>query len=116
MASMFGLGNINASGQEAINNNMLPDIIKSTPFLIEMYQIPVAKSKNDTVLIPLCQYIEEQKSPWWNYIINCPNQCLQFIKRQLIKQDQSPTKESSVNNFSLTPQQENIINKIKGSS
>lgn len=115
MASMFGLGNINASGQEAINNNMLPDIIKSTPFLIEMYHIPVAKSKNDTVLIPLCQYIEEQKSPWWNYIINCPNQCLQFIKRLLIKQDQRPAKENSINNFSLTPEQENIINKIKGS-
>lgn len=115
MASMFGFSNINTSGQEAINSNMLPDIIKSTPFLIEMYQIPIAKSKNDTVHIPLYQYIQEQKSPWWNYIINCPNLCLQFIKKNFISQHQDSTKENTINNFYLTPQQENIINKIKGS-
>lgn len=66
MTSMLGL-NINTSMGEALNVSLFPEIIKSTPFLLEILNIKVHTQK-DSSSISLSEYIETQKKPWWNSI------------------------------------------------
>lgn len=108
MASMLGLGGITSLGEDAITASLTPDILKSTPFLIELYNIPVKTSKSET-LIPLSEYIEHETTPWWNTIIKLP-----FKLKDLFSSKNTNGESQSLNSFQLSKKQKSRIEKIKG--
>ena len=72
IASMMGV-NLNNS-IDAINAEMFPDVVHSTPFIYELFDLPVTFERKDSVItVPLLEYMKEyQKSPWWTPIIKFP--------------------------------------------
>lgn len=60
MASVLGLGGFGTFGKDAINSNMFPDIIQTTPFIIDIYNIKVSP-QNQEKEIPLHKYLDKQK-------------------------------------------------------
>lgn len=66
-ASFLGSGVTMGDGTDALNASLSPDIVSSTPFLLELstMNISVFKDKNMT----LESYLDEESSPWWNYVI-----------------------------------------------
>ena len=72
IASMMGV-NLNNS-IDAINAEMFPDVVHSTPFIYELFGLPVTFERKDSVITaPLLEYMKEyQKSPWWTPIMNFP--------------------------------------------
>lgn len=72
IASMMGV-NLNNS-VDAINAEMFPDVVHSTPFIYELFDLPVTFERKDSVItVPLLEYMKEyQKSPWWTPIMNFP--------------------------------------------
>ena len=72
IASMMGV-NLNNS-VDAINAEMFPDVVHSTPFIYELFDLPVTFERKDSVItVPLLEYMKEyQKSPWWAPIMNFP--------------------------------------------
>ena len=72
IASMMGV-NLNNS-VDAINAEMFPDVVHSTPFIYELFDLPVTFERKDSVITaPLLEYMKEyQKAPWWTPIINFP--------------------------------------------
>ena len=51
MAAMLGLGDLSsANAQDALNVSLFPDIMASTPFALELYNIPIKPEKSDTTL------------------------------------------------------------------
>ena len=72
IASMMGV-NLNNS-VDAINAEMFPDVVHSTPFIYELFDLPVTFERKDSVITaPLLEYMKEyQKAPWWTPIMNFP--------------------------------------------
>lgn len=72
-------------GSDALNASLSPDIVSSTPFLLELstMKISAPKDKNMT----LNTYLDEESFPWWNYIIGFPGMVIGGIKSLLIEED-----------------------------
>lgn len=72
IASMMGV-NLN-NNVDAINAEMFPDVVHSTTFIYELFDLPVTFERKDSVItVPLVEYMKEyQKSPWWSAVIKFP--------------------------------------------
>lgn len=111
LAAMAGI-NIGAGrASEALTPELFPDIVSSTPFTLELFDIQVKSIEGD-VDTTLYDYLYDyQKGAWWGYIIKAPKLALRAI-RSLWAKDNSDLMESlnSDNNgfISLTQDQLDI--------
>lgn len=111
MASMIGIGGIGGiTNQDALNSSMLPDIIKSTPYIVEMYNIKVTP-KDSIHSISLAEYISNQKKPWWNYCLSMPSIFTNYIIG--IFSAQPIVEEKDIDIYRLTGKQKGRIELIK---
>lgn len=113
MASMLGIGGIGGNGQEALNSTMFPDLIKSTPFILEMYNIEVIPQKSQHA-IKLSDYIDTKKNPWWGYIFKLPDMAVNGIKSLFISNENTNNSNEFIDPFRLTIEQNGKIAAIKG--
>ena len=79
IASMMGV-NLNNS-VDALSVDMYPDIVHSTPFIVELFNLPVTFEHKDSLITTnLVEYMKEyQKSPWWTHITRAPFKVLGWI-------------------------------------
>lgn len=79
IASMMGV-NLNNS-VDAISVEMYPDIVHSTPFIVELFDLPVTFERKDSIInTTLLDYMTEyQKSPWWSHITSAPFKVLGWV-------------------------------------
>lgn len=84
-ASFLGSGVTMGNGIDALNASLSPDIVSSTPFLLELstMNIPVSKDENMT----LESYLDEESSPWWSYVIGFPGMIIGGVKTLLTEDD-----------------------------
>ena len=84
-ASFLGSDVAMGDGTDALNASLSADIVSSTPFLLELstMKISAPKDKNMT----LNTYLDEESSPWWNYIIGFPGMVIGGIKSLLTEED-----------------------------
>lgn len=76
IASMMGV-NLNNS-VDAISVEMFPDVVHSTPFIVELFDLPVTfMYKDEQMTTTLLEYMKQyQKSPWWSHVISAPFKAL----------------------------------------
>lgn len=72
MASMLGV-NLNNS-VDAISVDMFPDVVHSTPFIVDLFDLPVQfERKDSTINTTLLDYMKDyQKKAWWSYVMEAP--------------------------------------------
>lgn len=82
-ASMMGIsGGSNTSG---VRKELYPEIIKSSPFVMEFAYINV---KQDDETMPLWQYLlENQKKPWWSHILSFPSHVIGWASSLFASKD-----------------------------
>lgn len=97
LASSF-LGGGATSSNDALNVTLAPDIVASTPFVLELFNthVQTLDGELDTTLVA---YLDEQKSPWFSYIIKAPSIAIRAIK-SLFTQKADTT--ATLNPFQLT--------------
>ena len=111
IASMFGLGNsATGFGEDALNFNMFPEIVKTNPFILEMLQTPI-KTQNKEKYI-LYDYLNSEKKPWWSYIMEAPNMAINGIM-SLFKKAPIDSIPQTIDPFHLTPEQVERIGMLK---
>lgn len=113
MAALAGMAGINlgsSSSGDALSPELYPNIVKSVPFSIEMFDVKV-KSKDGKLDTTLYEYLKEhQKQPWWGYITAAPFQALGWMMKIFNDDEKKEVKEeSNVDSFRLTPLQSGII-------
>ena len=64
---------------DALNVSIAPDIVSSTPFLLELLESGVVIQDGETH-ITLSSYLEELKSPWWGYVKRTPGMLISGVK------------------------------------
>ena len=78
MASMLGLSNMGmGSDVDALNIRLFPNIVSSTPFLLELLDTKISDDKNEKTL---SEYLDGMKEPWWSYLVRLPQKTLSLIK------------------------------------
>lgn len=100
-------GGATSSSNDALNVTLAPDIVASTPFVLELFntRVQTLDGKLDTTLVA---YLDKQKSPWWGYIIKAPSMAIGAIKALFTEKPDSAT---TLNPFQLT---EKEAAKVKG--
>ena len=79
LAAMAGISLGASSGEDALSPELYPDIVSSTPFLIELFDVKV-KDQKDKIDTTLYAYLDEyQRGPWWGAITLAPFKALGWV-------------------------------------
>lgn len=107
LASSFLGGGAISSSNDALNLTLAPNIVSSTPFVLDLFdtRVQTLDGEQDTTLVA---YLDEQKSPWFSYIIKAPSMAIGAIK-SLFTEEADTT--ATLNPFQLT---EKEAAKVKG--
>lgn len=111
LASSFLGGGTSNSSNDALNVTLAPDIVASTPFVLELFntRVQTLDGELDTTLVT---YLDEQKQPWWGYIKAAPGMAIGAIKSLFTEEIDTA---SVLNPFQLTPKEASKVEAIKQS-
>lgn len=112
LAVIAGVNLGGVTGSDALTVDLYPDIVASTPFLLELVKISV-KSKKGDLNTTFYEYINEhQRIPWWGYIKAIPFQLLEWGV-SFFKENKEDEENTAINPFILTQEQEQFISNLK---
>ena len=78
-AAFFLGGSIGSDSPDALNATLAPDIVASTPFLLELFDARVV-SQDKQIDTTFTAYLDEQKSSWMGYVLKAPGMAISGIK------------------------------------
>ena len=78
-SSFLGGGVTSSSSSDALNVTLAPDIVASTPFILELFNTHV-QTLNGELDTTLVTYLDKQKQPWWGYIKAIPGIAINTVK------------------------------------
>lgn len=79
MAASFLGTSISTDSPDALNATLAPDIVTSTPFLMELFDARVV-SQDKQIDTTFTAYLDEQKSSWMGYVLKAPGMAISGIK------------------------------------
>lgn len=110
IASMMGVSLNNSV--DAIDAQMYPDVVHSTDFIVDLFDLPVTFERKDSVIkAPLLEYMKEyQRKPWWKSVMNFPFKVLGWCI-DLVTSDKEEDKSSGdkVLNTQNLPKKERLV-------
>lgn len=111
LASSFLGGAATNSSPDALNATLAPDIVASTPFILELFntKVETLDGELDTTLVA---YLDEQKTPWFSYIVKAPGMAIGAIKSLFVEE---PDTTAVLNPFQLTEKEASKVEAIKQS-
>ena len=110
LASSFLGGAATGSSPDALNATLAPDIVASTPFILELFntKVQTLDGELDTTLVA---YLDEQKSPWWGYIMKAPGMVIGAIKSFFVEEAEGNSTE--INPFQLTKKESDKVEGLR---
>ncbi|EGF53455.1 Wzz/FepE/Etk N-terminal domain-containing protein [Bacteroides fluxus] len=76
LAAMAGINLGSSSGEDALSPELYPDIVSSTPFLVELFNVKV-KDQEGKIDTTLYAYLKDyQRGPWWSAVMSAPFKAL----------------------------------------
>lgn len=109
MAAMVGFGGSAQSGTDAVNPQLYPDVVESTPFLVDLFNVPV-EDIDGKKKITVKEYMEDEiKSPWWSAVFGLPFKLIGAIRGIGGDKDEEDDKNKSTDSFQLTPKEFQIV-------
>ena len=78
-ASFLGSGVSSGDSSDALNASLSSEIVSSTPFLLVLLSIDIPAPDGNGNMV-LDTYLDDQSSPWWNYVIGFPNMLVGGVK------------------------------------
>jgi len=110
IASMMGVSLNNSI--DAISVDMFPDVVHSTPFIVELFDLPVTFERNDSTLTTsLVEYMKEyQKRPWWSHVIQTPFKLLGWCMDLVRPSDDVIVAERPLDPTNLPKKERGVVN------
>ena len=113
-ASFLGNGAPMTDGVDALNATLSSDIVSSTPFLLELLQMNISQSDKKEI-VTLESYLDEESSPWWNYIIGLPGIVIGSVKSLFAEDEKGDVNSVRQGTIELSPKEATRINRLKKS-
>ena len=95
-ASFLGSDVAMGDGTDALNASLSADIVSSTPFLLELSTMEILVSRDEDMT--LNTYLDEESSPWWNYVIGLPGIVVGGVKSLFSEDDDELVISGRINN------------------
>lgn len=106
LAAMAGINIGGSSGEDALSPELYPNIVSSTPFLLELFDVQVEDIKS-TYKTTVYNYLDEhQRGTWWGAIISAPFKALGWTM-SLFK-DKSVQENTVLDPFKLSAEEAGI--------
>lgn len=114
LAAMAGLSlGAGMNGEDALSVELYPDIVKSTPFLLEFISMPV-RTRNGKLQTTLYDYLtEHQRAPWWTYVTGAPFRVLGWVVSLFKEKTSGSDDVARIDPFNLTLEQEQFVNGLR---
>lgn len=110
LAAMAGINLGASAGADAISPDLYPDVVQSTPFLLELFLVEV-KDKKGNFSGSLYEYMDEhQRMAWWGYIVKLPFQALGAVMNAFSDEEAS---SDQLNPFHLTKDQQEVLKSLQ---
>lgn len=112
LASSFLGGSTAGGGSDALNVSLSSDIVASTPFVLGLFDVRVQTIDNslDTTFVA---YLDEQKSPWWSYILSSPGMAVGWVKSWFADDADSMSEGRTLSPFRLSKEEAEKVMLIK---
>ena len=108
LAAMAGISMGGGGGVDALSVELYPDIVKSTPFLLDLIDVKVTtqdREFSDSLYV----YMQEgQNEAWWSSVIGAPMKALGWGV-SLFKEKKDKRRGPWLNAFELTTEQEKYL-------
>ena len=114
IASMLGVGGFNmGSDADALNVSLYPDIVSSTPFILDLMDTPVSTMDEEQPDTTLVGYLKEYtSSSLMGTIMSLPFKAIGGVM-SLFKSDAEEESDNTINPFRLTAEQSNTVQGLK---
>ena len=108
IASMMGVNLDN--NVDAISYMMFPEVVASTPFIYELFDLPVQFERGDSIVnTDLLDYmLNYQKSPWWSPILGAPAKAISWVI-SLFKEEEEGSGDGSLNLYNLPKKERGVV-------
>lgn len=90
MAASFLGASLASNSPDALNAQLAPDIVASTPFLLELFNARVV-SQDKKIDTTFTAYLEEEKSSWMSYVLAAPGMAIGGIKSLFTDKEEEKT-------------------------
>lgn len=98
MAASFLGASVGTDSPDALNATLAPDIVASTPFLLELFHARVV-SQDKQIDTTFTAYLDEQKSSWMGYVLKAPGMAIGGIKSLFT--DEEEEKKDTIQNGAI---------------
>ena len=117
LASLAGINLGSMSTADAVYPDLYPDIVSSTPFVVELFPVQVDfKYKKQEMSSDFYTYLKEYtKSPWWGAVIQAPFKVLGWFMGLFREKVEPVEGYASLDPRALTQEQEDIAKAIRES-
>ena len=114
-ASFLGAGaGMSGDGSDALNASLSPDIVSSTPFLLELLSMSVPVDGEENEKVDLGSYLDNQSSPWWSYVMGLPGMAISGVRSLFSDKDESVgLRNSHSGTLELTEEEDKKIISLK---
>lgn len=109
IASMMGVNLDN--NVDAISYMMFPEVVASTPFIYELFDLPVQFERGDSIVnTDLLDYmLNYQKSPWWSPILGAPAKAISWVTSLFKEEEEGGSGDGSLNLYNLPKKERGVV-------
>ena len=117
LASLAGINLSSMSTVDAVYPDLYPDIVSSTPFVVELFPVQVTfKDKKESVTTDLYTYLKDYtRGPWWGKVISAPFKLLGWFMGLFREKVEPVEGYAALNPRELSQEQADIAKAIRGS-
>ncbi len=116
LASLAGINLGSMSTSDAVSPDLYPDIVSSTPFVVELFPVQVEfRHGKDTLKTDFYTYLDEyNRKAWWVAGLQLPFKALEWFRGLFHEQVEEVKGYASLDPSALTWEQEKIAKSIRG--
>lgn len=111
-ASFLGSGTTVGEGSDALNASLSFDIVSSTPFLLELFEIYIPVDQ-DVEKMKLEDYLDNRSVPWWSYIMAMPSLIIDGVNSLFTTEVETNKNKSGYGTIELTKKERKKIDLLK---
>ena len=113
IASMLGVGGMNMGGEtDALNVTLYPDVVASTPFIIDLLDTPIQTLNEEEADTTLVEYLKTNKKTLFGTIMSLPGQAIGAVV-SLFKDKEEVDSIKVINPFHLTRAEDISVKRLR---
>ena len=117
LASLAGINLGTMSTSDAVYPDLYPDIVSSTPFVVELFpvQVEFVEKKEKLTTDYYTYLLEHTRGPWWGKVLSAPKRALVWFVGLFREKKESVSGFATIDPSALTEEQDRVARAIRGS-